>query len=114
MCSCALISAVKGMLIRLMTSTSRDVCSTTAAAPIRSTGITILWFRYHRPTVSVSRPMTRQNPAITTSDVPKITLSLAASPFPSPTVMYRLMAPATVFITSMNRVTTPPTALYTP
>ena len=58
--------------------------------------------------------MTRQKAAITTSDVPKITFNRCKSPFPSPTVMYRLMAPATVFITSMNKVTTPPTALYTP
>ena len=43
--------------------------------------------------------------------VQKTVFSRSGSPFPRPTVTYRLMEEVTVFMTIMNMVRTPPTAV---
>ena len=102
------------MLIRLITNVSNDNWNTQLAAYILLSGITILLFKNHKPTVSANTRMMALNPIWIVTEEENTLFNFSLFPVPNSNVMKRDMAADSDPDNIENIATTPPTTLYIP
>ena len=109
--SCAIMSALYGTLITIITVDAIEHCSTQNAAVMRSAGICICVYRNQSPAVSPNTVMSTAMSTCICMDVLNTLRSSTMSPLPREKMMYRCVADAMELLMKPNMATTPPTTL---